>query len=363
MPSADPRVIIAGGGTGGHVFPGLALADALRQLAPGCGLLFVGSVGGLEQRVVPAAGYRIELLRSAKLRGMGPAGRIVAVASLLPATARAAVLVRRFAPSVVVGVGGYASAPVVLAAVALGVPVVLLEQNAVPGTVTRGLARLAKMVITSFGEAARYLPRGRVLQLGNPVRPEVLRELEAAGVREGGPRLLVLGGSQGARAVNRLVTAAAPALVREVPALQICHQTGPADRDWVEGAYREAGVAAEVVAFIDSMGPALVGASLVVGRSGATTLAELCAAGVPAVLIPYPHAADDHQARNAEELVAAGGAVMLRQGALDSDELARVLAGLLGDRERLERMGLAMRGCGNPRAAFDIASLLLERFG
>lgn len=355
------RVVISAGGTGGHVFPALALADHLTQLQPSGELLFVGSRGGLEQQLVPARGYRLALLRVAKLRGMGLSGRLRAVGSLPLATAQAVALLRRFAPRVVVGLGGYASAPVVLAAMVVRCPVVLLEQNAIPGTTNRLLARLATAVVIAFRRAARYLPADRTLLLGNPVRPELLAEV---GERlPWPPTLLVLGGSQGARAVNQLVTEAAPRLVQRVAGLRIHHQTGPADAAWVEQRYRDAGIEARVEPFIEQMGPAYREATLVVGRSGATTLAELCVAGLPALLIPYPYAADDHQAANAAELVEAGGAVMCRQASLDPERLAGVLGDLLSDRERLGQMAQAMRASAHPEAGRAIAALLLDRFG
>lgn len=358
------RVVIAGGGTGGHVFPALALAEALQR-GGASETLFVGAKGGLEEQLVPGRGYRLELLRSAKLRGVGPRSRVAALGRLPLATLRAASLVRGFRPHVVVGVGGYASAPVVLAAAVLRVPVVLLEQNAIPGTVNRTLARLAHTVVTAFDQAERHLPPGRALRLGNPVRAEIVAELRrprSAG-QDAAPTLLVLGGSQGARAVNELMVAAAPRLARALPALQIHHQTGAADHAWVEAAYGAASVAARVEPFIDEMGVAYRAATLVVGRSGATTLAELCAAGTPALLIPYPHAADDHQAANAEELVQDGAAVMQRQSALDGESLAGMLSQLLRDPRRLEQMSRAMERRGRPEAAGAIAAMLRERFG
>ena len=379
-----PRVLIAAGGTGGHVFPALALADGLRQCSPRCELLFVGSVGGLEQRLVPARGHRLELLHSAKLRGMGLVPRLQALFTLPKVTLQATWLLRRFEPHVVVGLGGYASAPVVVAAAMLRLPVVLLEQNAVPGTVNRTLARLARVVVVAHREAERHLPPGKALLLGNPIRPELVQALERGRtvrsvgeprsraersaqdviMSDGqGPTLLVLGGSQGAHAINELMVAAAPELVRRVADLRIVHQSGVADQAPVQAAYAASSIPARVLPFIEEMGPALRDATLVLGRSGATTLAELCAAGLPALLVPYPHAADDHQAANARELVQAGGAVMRRQETLDPGSLARELARLLSDSPGLERMSRAMSTCSHPDAAVQIAGMLLQRYG
>jgi UDP-N-acetylglucosamine--N-acetylmuramyl-(pentapeptide) pyrophosphoryl-undecaprenol N-acetylglucosamine transferase len=382
------RILIAGGGTGGHVFPALALADQLKATAPEVELLFVGSVGGMEERLVPAHGYELEVLRVDKLRGGSAAARLAALARLPLALAAAWRLLRRFSPQVVVGLGGYASAPVVLAALARKVPTVLLEQNAVPGTVNRLLARLGRrrpgrhagppfpraprptgpLVVTSFRRAARHLPIERTLLLGNPVRRSLLDVLAASpekgGAADERPGLLVLGGSQGARAVNELVCAAAPRVLERVPGLRIVHQTGTADLEWVRQRYSDAGLQERVTAeaFIEEMGPAYRQASLVLGRSGATTLAELCVAGLPALLVPYPFAADDHQAENAAELVEAGGALMVRQSELDAARLEHVLCELLLDAPRLKEMGRAMRRCGRPDAAAAIADLLLTRY-
>jgi UDP-N-acetylglucosamine--N-acetylmuramyl-(pentapeptide) pyrophosphoryl-undecaprenol N-acetylglucosamine transferase len=360
------RVVIAGGGTGGHLFPALALADQLVACEPRTSLLFVGSVGGLEQRLVPARGYPLELLRAKKVRGIGGASRLLALGSLPLSMLSAARTIVRFSPHVVVGVGGYASAPVVLAAIPMRVPVVLLEQNAIPGTVNRLLARLADTVVISFRRAAHYLPVQHTLLLGNPVRPELVADLEAkrSGPGTGQSCLLVLGGSQGARAINQLVSEHAAALLAGVPGLRIIHQTGPADLAWVRQRYERSGLAARirVEAFVEDMAAAYGQADLALCRSGATTLAELCVAGLPAVLVPYPYAADDHQAANAEDLVSAGGAVMVRQDTLSGERMVTLLTELMNDRDRLDRMGTAMRSSAHPEAASSIARLLLERF-
>ena len=355
-------MIIAGGGTGGHVFPALALASQLEQDHPGAEVLLVGSVGGLEQRLVPASGHRLELLRVGKLRGTGLLNRARTMAGLPLAVASAAGLLRRFKPDVVVGVGGYASAPVVLAAAPLGLPVVLLEQNSVPGGTNRALAQMARRVVLSFGQTIRHFPAHKTALLGNPVRPELLQALQAADAQPAadarGPCLLVLGGSQGARAVNQLVADAAPALFELVPGLRLVHQTGGADHPEVAGRYQRAGLAAEAVPFIDDMTAAYLAADLVLGRSGATTVAELGVTGLPAVLVPYPFAVDDHQALNTEDLVAAGGALMRRQEQLTASGLAGLLGELLADPQRLRRMGAAARGCGFPDAAKHVAALV-----
>jgi UDP-N-acetylglucosamine--N-acetylmuramyl-(pentapeptide) pyrophosphoryl-undecaprenol N-acetylglucosamine transferase len=356
------RLVIAGGGTGGHVFPALALGEHVLGSLAGSEVLFVGSRGGLEERLVPARGHRLELLEVGKLRGEGALARARTLASLPAAVIAAVRVLRRFAPDVVVGVGGYASGPTILAATVLRLPVVLLEQNSIPGTTNRAIARLARRVVIGFRRAARYLPADRTVLLGNPIRPEVLAALQARPERRasGAPCLLVLGGSQGAHAINELMANAAGRLRQQLGELRLVHQTGPSDLERTRESYAAAGVAARVEAFIDDVGPALRDADLVLSRAGATTLAELCVAGLPAVLVPYPYAADDHQAANAAELVEAGGAVMVRQGEIDAERLATLLAELLGDEARRQHMAEAMRRCGYPEAAAAVTSLLLE---
>jgi UDP-N-acetylglucosamine--N-acetylmuramyl-(pentapeptide) pyrophosphoryl-undecaprenol N-acetylglucosamine transferase len=352
-------VVIAGGGTGGHVFPALALADELVRALPDASVLFIGSAGGLEGQLVPQHGYDLELLPSRKLRGAGAVDRLAALSRLPLAVLSAGRALRRHLPDVVVGLGGFNSAPVVLAATATRVPVVLLEQNAVPGVTNRLLAHLSTRVVIAFRRAAHHLPADRSVLLGNPVRRSVAELARQPLERGNGPPcLLVLGGSQGASPVNALVLAAAPVLKQAFPDLRMIHQAGPADADTAARRYAELGVDAEVIAFIDDMAGVYRRADLVVGRSGATTLAELAIVGLPAVLIPYPHAADDHQAENAAELVEAGAAIMVRQETLNGPDLGRKLVALLSDRERLQSMGAAMKTCGHPDAAEAIVELV-----
>lgn len=357
------NVVIAGGGTGGHVFPAIALATQLQREHQ-CEVLLVGSVGGLEERLVPAAGLRLQLLRVGKLMGTGALNRARTLAGLPRCLASALSLLRRFAPKVVIGVGGFASGPVVMAAGLLRIPVVLLEQNSIPGVTNRLLCRLARVVVTSFSGTASHFPAGKAVLLGNPVRPELLATAEKRrrpGAGSGDPLcLLVLGGSQGARAVNHLVVDAAPALLEAASGLRLVHQTGEADHPWVARRYEELGLAGSAVPFIDDMSRAYLDADLVLGRSGATTIAELCVMGLPSVLVPFPFAVHDHQALNAADLVAAGGALMERQESLSALRLTAMLTGLLGSPGRLEKMGRAAAGCGFPGAARDVAQLVVQ---
>ena len=365
MNLSEPAVVIAGGWTGGHVFPALAVGAALRRDAPDCRLLFVGSEGGLEADLVPRAGFDIELLSVGKLKGSALRVRLKTLAGLLPAVAAAAASLRRFQPKVVVGVGGFASAPVTMAATLLRLPVVLLEQNSVPGLTNRALSRLARTVVAAFACSADYFPAGKVELLGNPVRPDLqdalLSRTRAPGdFDDKGPCLVVLGGSQGAHAVNELVASAAPHMAAHAPNLRVIHQTGQTDEQMVNRAYAEADIDAEVHAFVHDMAPLYLQADLMLGRAGATTIAELTVAGVPALFVPYPFAADDHQQKNADELVQAGAALNEAQANLTPDSLGKMLVELLTDPARLGAMSAAMKSRAKPNAARDVAKLVLE---
>ncbi len=354
-------ILMTTGGTGGHVFPALALAEKLRELEADCEILFVGSSGGIEERLVPEAGFNLEALKVKKWRGKGVAARLAAMGQLPLATRAASRLIKSFRPRVVVGLGGFASAPVVLASALMRKPVVLLEQNAIPGTTNRWLARFSDTIVTAFRTAEQFLPATRTVLLGNPVRQAIL---DVGQHRTSDKRCLaVLGGSQGAHAINELMIQAAPLLMQAIPELQLIHQTGSSDHLRVEGEYRKLGLHARVQPFINKMEEVFSKANFVVGRSGATTIAELSVVGIPALLIPYPYAADDHQAANAAEVVEAGGALMKRQSELSFEGLAQLITGLLLDVNRLEQMALAMKRFGRPEATIQIAKLCLERAG
>lgn len=346
-------VVLAGGGTGGHVFPMLAVGDAVEALAPGARVTYVGTSRGIEARVVPERGGRLELLDIRPLRGAGLGGFARGVwyaAASIPAARR---LLRSLAPDVVLSVGGYAGGPVALAARTLGVPVTLLEPNSVVGLSNRLLGPVVVRAYTAFPEAERQLRPSVIRRHGVPLRAAFEPRPLPGGAP---PRVLVLGGSQGAKALNEAVPRA---LAGVGVALRVVHQTGPKTQAEVAERYRDAGVEAEVVPFISDVAGALADAHLVVSRAGASTLAEICAVGRPSLLVPYPFAADDHQLRNARSLEDAGAAVALAQGDATVERLAAELRGLLSDRGRLERMADAARGRGKPEAARLVASDLL----
>ncbi|HEV8550089.1 MAG TPA: UDP-N-acetylglucosamine--N-acetylmuramyl-(pentapeptide) pyrophosphoryl-undecaprenol N-acetylglucosamine transferase, partial [Polyangiaceae bacterium] len=304
--AAERTLLFAGGGTGGHVFPMIAVAEAVKDLAPDVRLVFVGTERGLEARAVPERGYPLELMRVLPLRGGGMTGFLRGLGRAARSLPEGRALVRRLAPAAVLSVGGYAAGPVSLAAFSLGVPLALLEPNSVMGLTNRLVAPLAARGYVAFAAAERHFRRGRVRRVGVPLRPGFAPATYPA--PSGALRVLVLGGSQGAKALNEAVPLAARKLGA---ALEVVHQCGPAHAEKVRATYAELGLGetVRVVPFIDAMPAALAAAELVVGRAGAGALSEMCAVGRPGLLVPYPFAADDHQRKNAEALAAAGAAV------------------------------------------------------
>jgi UDP-N-acetylglucosamine--N-acetylmuramyl-(pentapeptide) pyrophosphoryl-undecaprenol N-acetylglucosamine transferase len=358
---SDPRVLIAGGGTGGHIIPALTIARELvaRYQAE---VLFVGTERGLESRLVPAAGFPLRLIHVGPLKNVSLATRVRTLLDLPRGVIACRGLIRDFAPTVVFGVGGYASGPGMAAALLLGVPTMAFEPNAMPGLANRLVGKRVNAAAVNFLSAARWFRNAEVT--GIPVRPEffALHETPARG-----PTLLIFGGSQGARLFNRVCPQIAPALLDAVPGLTIVHQCGPKHADSTQAAYEQSGASPErwrVQPFIDDMPAQFASATLVMARSGASTVAELAAAGKPSLLVPFAAAADDHQARNAEEMVKAGAAVMLREPDLSEPErLLKVLIELLKSSEQLATMSAAARTQAHPDAAVRIAGRLAALSG
>jgi UDP-N-acetylglucosamine--N-acetylmuramyl-(pentapeptide) pyrophosphoryl-undecaprenol N-acetylglucosamine transferase len=350
-------VLMAGGGTGGHLYPGIAVAREFVRRVPEVTVTFVGTARGLEATVVPREGFALDLIQSAGLKGKSVGARLRGLA-LLPASAAEAwrVLSRR-RPTLVIGVGGYSAGPVVLLAAWRRLPTMLLEQNAVPGLTNRLLARWVDLAAVNYDETLSYFG-GRGFVAGNPVRAEFLGRPVAPRADGGRPRVLVLGGSQGAHAINVAMLTAAAGLVRG-GAVDLVHQTGPRDLELVRAEYGRQGVEARVEAFLDPVVEVMSAADLIVCRAGATTLAELAALGRPAVLVPLPTAADGHQRRNAEVLAFAGAAVVLDERGLTPDRLVSTVAGLLSAPDRLAAMGAAMRRFARPDAAATVVSRAL----
>jgi len=361
------RMLIAGGGTGGHVFPGIALAEEVVTRHPDNDVVFVGTARGLEARVVPAAGFPIELIEVKGLKGMGPLTTLANLLLLPRALFQSLRILRKWAPDMVVGVGGYASGPVALAAWLLRIPTAVQEQNAAAGFTNRILGLFVRAVFTAFPEAGRYFARRKVYQLGNPIRRELFDNYVHPWKAHDKLRLLVFGGSQGAHALNMRVIEALPHLADLREQLEVVHQTGARDREAVEKGYRAVGFAPDVRDFITDMSDAYARSELVVCRAGATTLAELTVCKKASILVPFPFAADNHQVMNARSLAQAGAAVMIEERELTGELLAREIRSILTEPARRERMSRAAGSLGRPQAAREIADvctdLVRRRYG
>jgi UDP-N-acetylglucosamine--N-acetylmuramyl-(pentapeptide) pyrophosphoryl-undecaprenol N-acetylglucosamine transferase len=352
--TAQPlRIVIAGGGTGGHLFPGVAVARELLRRQPDAVVTFAGTAHGIEARAVPREGFALDTIRSFGLKGKSVSALVKGVLTLPLSAWDAWRVVATRRPSVVVGVGGYSSGPIVLMAWLRGVPTLLHEQNAQPGLTNRLLARVARAVAVTFeGSLARFGAKAFVS--GNPVRP---RFLQAAGEPAGARKVLIFGGSQGAHAINVAMVEAARELARSSAPPDVTHQTGRADLALVREGYQRAGLAARIEPFIENMDEEMTAASLIVSRAGSTTLAEIAAVGRAALLVPLPTATDDHQRRNAEALVRAGAAEMLEQREMTGATLATRILALLDDDARRAALASRVKTLAKP----DAASVIVDR--
>src|SRR5262249_54405607 len=347
------RVLIAGGGTGGHVIPALAIARELQSRYQ-AEVLFVGTARGLENRLVPQAGFGLMRVKVGALKNVSLVTRMRTLFELPRAVVEARKIIRVFGPDVVVGVGGYASGPAMAAAILMRIPTLAFEPNYVPGFANKIVGHRVSAAAVHFEETGKYFHGAQVV--GVPVRQEFFQAAAPSGHRP--PTLLIFGGSQGAQAINRAMTAAAPEVLRKIPALRIIHQTGEREYNDVQAAYAQAGVKAEVSAFIDDMPGAFAQADLLLCRSGASTVAEITAAGKPAIFVPFPRAADDHQRRNAEAIAQGAAAVLLPQAELTPDRLAELVVELFGDPARLKRMAERARALSHHDAAGRVAKMV-----
>jgi len=353
------RAILAGGGTGGHVIPAIAIAQELKMRYQ-AEVLFIGTARGLENRMVPAAGFPLQLVKIGALNRVSLATRLRTVFDLPRAVLAAGKMLREFEPDVVIGVGGYASGPAMLAAILKHVPTLAFEPNLVPGFANRLVARFVSATAVHFERTAEYF-RNPVVT-GVPVRPAFF-QIPKKPYSQASPTLLVFGGSQGARAINLAVVQALPELMKRVPGLRVIHQTGEREYNEVQAAYAQAGIPAEVHKFLDDMPGFFARADLVLCRSGASTVAEIAAAGKPAIFVPFPLAADDHQRRNAEVLEQAKAAVVLEETRLDEVWLVDTVCALLEDPKRIAAMSEAARAMAHPDASKDIAELAARLAG
>ena len=352
------RVIVAGGGTGGHVIPALAIAQELRAHYD-AEVLFVGTQRGIETRLVPAAGFELHLIQVGALNRVDLATRLKTVLDLPRAVMESAKLIREFRPHVMIGVGGYASGPAMITAAMMNLPTLAFEPNVVPGFANRMVAPMVSVAAVHFEATRHYFRNCHVT--GVPVRQEFFdippRPPDAR------PTVLVFGGSQGAHAINQAVLDGLPRLREAVPEIHIIHQTGEKDYAPAQAVYLRAMISAEVSPFIDDMPRAFARADLLVCRSGASTVAEITAVGKPAIFIPLPTAADDHQTQNARTLANGDAARLLPQSELSADRLVDEIAALLHDRSRLTTMSEAARRFAHPGAAAKIAALAARAAG
>jgi UDP-N-acetylglucosamine--N-acetylmuramyl-(pentapeptide) pyrophosphoryl-undecaprenol N-acetylglucosamine transferase len=353
------RAILAGGGTGGHVIPALAIAQQLQKdyVAE---VLFIGTARGIENRLVPAAGFPLRLVQVGALKNVSLTTRLRTFFDLPRAVWDSRRILSEFRPDVVIGVGGYASGPAMLAAALSRVPTLVFEPNFVPGFANRLVAPLVSEAAVHFAETGRHFRRCEVT--GVPVR-QAFFEIAHKTPLSTKPALLVFGGSQGAHAINQVVMDSVAELRQRIPGIHIVHQTGERDYNDAQAAYANLGGSIEVHRFIDDMPGLFARTDLLICRSGASTVAEVTAAGKPAIFVPFPRAADDHQKRNAEALERAGAAVMLEESKLSRESLVEVVGSLFNEPARLEKMGMAARKLSHPNAAHDIAAMAARLAG
>jgi len=349
------RVLIAGGGTGGHIMPALAIADALQKQYQ-AELLFVGTARGLESRLVPQAGHRLELIKVGQLKNVSFVTRLRTMLDLPMGVFHCRTLLKQFRPDVVIGVGGYASGPGMVAAILAHIPTLAVEPNAFPGLANRLVGKHVSAAAVNFEPALKYFRNAQVT--GIPVRPEFFHLQPRA--ENAPPHLLIFGGSQGARVLNRTMPQIAAPLLEAVPGLTILHQAGARSAEETQAAYAASGADParwQVHAFLDDMARRFEAADLILSRSGASTVAEEMAAGKPALLVPFPGAADDHQRKNAEVMATAGAASLLIESEMTPDRLLASLSAMFGNHAELRAMGERARALAHPDAAAHIATM------
>ena len=355
------RVAIAAGGTGGHLFPAIALAEEFTTRHPENRVVFVGTERGLEVKLVPKAGFDLKLIDVAGVKGRGIGAFLKALWLVPKSILQSRRLLKEWKPDIVIGVGGYVTGPALIAAWMLGLPTAVLEPNSIPGITNKILGRFVSVVFTSYRESEKFFSKRKVQLLGNPIRRALAETfLVAPAPPDAKFHLLVFGGSQGARGINDAMIGAAPLIAAKGLAIAIVHQTGGADRERVEAAYAGAKLEARVVEFIDDMASAYVRADLVVCRAGASTLSELTVCRKASVLVPFPFATDNHQEKNARALADHGAAILALQSELDGAKMASILIDLAEHRDKLRAMEQAAGRLARPQAAKEIADCCVE---
>lgn len=353
------KFLLSGGGTGGHLFPAIALAEEIIQRKKGNEVLFVGAERGIEREILPQKGYECVFLNIKPLRGRGILGFFSGLLSLPVAIIKSMTIIKKFNPDAIIGSGGYACAPVIIAAFLLNKKSFLLEQNIIPGFTNRVLARFVDTIITAFKNSYKYFKNKNVEWLGNPVRRQLFDNYLNDSIEDQYFTILIFGGSQGAHFVNNIVVDAVKIISSKGESVNITHQTGKKDFEEIKRKYSEANIKAYVTEFIDDMSTAYRAADLVICRSGATSIAEITVCKKPSILIPYPYAADDHQRLNAIELVNAGAAVMLEQKDITPEILADTILSLKNDPERLKSMAEQAGRIAKPEAAREIMDYIV----
>lgn len=350
------RIVLTGGGTGGHLFPALALAEEFKARDKDCEILFIGSTTGIETRIVPRYGYRLELLDIEGFKGRAWLDKALAGVRAGKAIVSAMKMLKSFKPDGVIGTGGYSSGPVVLAARLLRIKTAILEQNTIPGLTNRILGRFVNIIFIAFEESKRYLPAGRVIMTGNPIRRELLKMADKGQVSKDKFTILIFGGSQGAKAINTAFLDALEYLTDIRNFIRIIHQTGDADYTMIKEAYERKGIRADVFSFIDDMASVYALADLIICRAGATSIAEVSALGLASILIPYPFAANNHQEINARCLADKGAAVMLKQEDIVGDALASLIKRFYTNPDELEEIKKKALAFGRPNATQEITN-------
>ncbi len=354
------KVIIAGGGTGGHLFPGIAIAEEFLKRDQTSSILFIGTKRGLEKRVLGNLGFHLHALDVEGIKGRGLARALGALLKIPRSLVESYRLIRTFSPEIVIGVGGYASGPAVMTAHLMGLKTAIAEQNALPGITNRILGRFVDRIFLTFPETKKWFPEKKIIASGNPVRASFLTGIREAEKRAGKFTLLIFGGSQGAHSINVAIRDSLPYLEKIRDKLKVIHQTGSADIESVSMYYQSRGIDADVLPFIMDMAQAFRSADLLICRAGATSIAEITASGKASILIPFPHAVNDHQTKNAEALVKAGAAVTIREKDLNGKILAEIIEQFYHHPEMIREMEDRSASLGNVRAAADIVDICME---
>lgn len=354
------RIVIAGGGTGGHLFPGIAVAEEFLKRDLRSRVIFVGTKKGIEYRLLGQLGYTLSEIDVEGLKGRGLAALIKGLWAIPKSMWQSRLILRDFCPDIVIGVGGYASGPAVMAAYLMGIPTAIAEQNALAGNTNRILGKFVAKIFLTYEQSKNLFAADKVLVTGNPVRAAFAAGLSRAREKKVGRQILIFGGSQGAAAINKTVVAMLPLLQKMKDKLRVVHQTGERDLAMVRQAYEQYGIEAQVSPFIVDMVSAYTASDLIICRAGATSLSEITVAGKASILIPFPFAANDHQTLNAQAMVEAGAAAMILESEFTAEKLYSFVESLLDDNQKLQDMEVRSKKLGRPDAAARIVDACLQ---